>query len=509
MPDAPTTSAHEPCLAATHRGALSLFLSVLLTYPRRPLLWIWPVGTAVLATIVPARLPPMTVSVVPPTPLSQATSLPFDNVFVSTFILACVAGFLAASVTGHFVALLRPPRGQIVPRLRVTALAANILLTVSFVLVAALLWPHPRISFQNGGDHATDIPVHALALVTVLAAQLAWTQFAPITGFASFFSWGLLAYPRARDAVLRMIIGEAPVLECGAMILGVGLFVGLWVVILRRRDRPFELDPILEALRHKFFGDDDDAAPTPAPSAFPGTIPALAAPRTFTAASRRRLHRRALAGGNRPVFAGLVVGLSLVTLVYVLRFFGLEHMDAVTPRVLIYMVSIVPAALVSASAMENRGPLITHGLLLPQHRRQFVRDVGLAMLANLFTLWIAAILPILLLVALDVPDHVRPSPAAFTGILAIAAAYQLFALGVIAWLLRLNHRIIITIVQTAGCALGIPIVSLNPGPSLLPVALAITIAFTLTGLAFALTAHRRWATTEPPSAGPSKTAAAL
>lgn len=511
MPDT-TSPTPSPRLAACRREArtgLSLFLSVLLTYPRRPFLWCWPLANAFFCAFLSSRIAPMYDA--RSTGLAQAEPLPFDGVFFSSFLLACAAGFFAASVTGHFVQLVAPPRGRVVPRLGRTALGANILWTVSIILGVAAIWPHPVITFVSGTSEPqfVRIPAHALALVVVLAAQLAWTQFAPVTGAFTLFAWGLLAFPQPRAATLRMLIGESPALEWAAAVLGVALFIGLWAAIARRRDRTFAVDPIAEAISRMLLGDHSRAAParaTPTPAA---TIPALAPPRTLTASSRRRLHRVAAAGGNRPAFAGLVAGLALVGLVYVLRAFGVERMDAMTPRVLVYMVSIVPAIFVSASAMENRGPLITHGLLLPQHRRNFVRDVGLAMLANLFTTWIAAILPIVLLITLDVSEHVRPKPAALAAMLAIAAAYQVFALGVIAWVLRLNHRIIITIVQAAACALGIPIIIVGDTRTLLPVALLIAVGFAVTGLAFALTAYQRWADSEPPSVGPSKTAAAL
>jgi hypothetical protein len=513
MPDALTTSPIPARLAATRpprapsrgRGALSLFLSALLTYPRRPFLWCWPLANAVFCAFLSARINPTydarTIGL---------DELPFDGIFFSTFLLACTVGFFAASVTGHFVQILLPPRGQVVPNLRRTAVAANIVLTVAIVLGFAAIWPRTVILFGHGSPQSHAVFAHTLPIVLVLAAQLAWTQYAPITGAFSLFAWGLLSFPQPRAATLRMLVGHAPALESAAILLGVGLFVGLWVLIARRRDRTFAVDPIVEAISRKLLGDDSRAAPgaTVTPP-LPTTIPALAPPRALTAAARRRLHRRAVAGGNSPLVAGAVVGLALVALVYFLRALGVENMDAMTPRVLLYMVSIIPAIFVSASAMENRGPLITHGLLLPRHRRQFVREIGLAMLTNLFTTWIAATLPILLLIILDVSPRVRPAPALLAAMLAIAAAYQVFALGVIAWLLRLTHRIVIMIAQAAGCAMAIPIVAANPNRMLLPTTLISAAVFLAIGVGFALTAYRTWADAEPPSAGPSKTAAAL
>ena len=510
MPDALITSPTPTRLAATRRGALPLFLSVLLTYPRRPFLWCWPLANALFCAFLSYRVSPR--YDVLTTGLDQADAVPlFDGIFFSTFLLACAVGFFAASVTGHFVQILVPPRGQVVPRLRGAAMAANILLTASILFGVAAMWPKPDI---HVGPSANELHVistaHALPIVLLLAAQLAWTQFAPITGAFTIFAWGVLAFPQPRAAALGMLIGQSPALECAAVLFGVAMFVGLWVVIARRRDRVLAIDPIVEAISHKLLGDDSRAAPAAATAPVsPGTIPALAPPRTFTARARLRLHRRAVAGGNSPAVAGAVSGLSLVVLVYLLRAIGVEHMDAMTPRVFFFMVSILPAIFVSASAMENRGPLITHGLLLPEHRRQYVCEIGLAMLINLFTAWVAAIVPILLLIAFDVSDQVRPSPRLLVAMVSIAAAYQLFALGVIAWLLRLTHRIVITIVQAAGCAIAIPIIVVPGSSWMLPVALCVTAAFTVTGLAFALTAYSTWVGSEPPSAGPSKTAAAL
>src|SRR5688572_14766861 len=106
------------------RGALGLFLVTLLTYPRRPWLWCWPLGSALLCAFVSSRIAPMYDAT--STGLSGADPLPFDGAFFASFLLACSVGFFAASVTGHFLQLLTPPLGQTVPRLRRAALAADI-----------------------------------------------------------------------------------------------------------------------------------------------------------------------------------------------------------------------------------------------------------------------------------------------------------------------------------------------------------------------------------------------
>jgi hypothetical protein len=168
--------------------------------------------------------------------------------------------------------------------------------------------------------------------------------------------------------------------------------------------------------------------------------------------------------------------------------------------------------LVTATAMENRGALLSHGLLLPATRRQFVRELGAAMLANLYTAWICALFPIVAWAAFVTPEPIRPAAAALAAIVLIAAAYQLFAFGAIAWTLRLTHRLAITFALTGVCSLGVLILidtALARQRPLGPVTITIASILALAGAIFTLTAYHRWAGSELPSAGPSKTAAAL
>jgi hypothetical protein len=130
------------------------------------------------------------------------------------------------------------------------------------------------------------------------------------------------------------------------------------------------------------------------------------------------------------------------------------------------------------------------------------------MLANLFTTWLCALLPIIAWALFLTPELIRPSHPALIAMISISAAYQLLAFGATAWILRLTHRLTITFALAGLCSLGVLIMidaSLANGV----VAIAIAAVLALVGLAFTLTGYARWAHSEPPSAGPSKTAAAL
>jgi hypothetical protein len=307
-----------------------------------------------------------------------------------------------------------------------------------------------------------------------------------------------------------MLIGQAPGLEAFVVFLGAGLFVALWVAIAHRRDRAQAIDPIVDALFRRILRDDSPRAVHPLSS--PATIPALAPPRAFNARTRICLHRQAVSAGNPAALTGLLTGVLLVLWVFSFEFSGIAQPDPMTPRLLCFLASIVPVMIVTATAMENRGPLLTHGLVLPTPRPQFVRELGLAMLANLFTTWIAAMLPVLAWAAFLTPAIIRPSAGTLASIASIAAGYQLLAFGATAWILRLTHRLAITFALAGLCSLGV-LILIDAGvgarhPSALLVA-AIATALAVVGLAFTLTAYARWAHSEPPSAGPSKTAAAL
>jgi hypothetical protein len=507
MPDAiQASSTNSPRLTATHTGALRLLVSTVFTYLRRPWLWTWPLGVTLLTIFVSSKISPMYDA--HSTGLSAVDPLPYEGLFFSTFLLGCSAGFLAASVTGHFVQLLAPPRGHLVPRLRRTALTAHVLLTALIVLGLATIWPHPTVTYTDSDYHAVtvSVPLHALALATVLIAQLAWTQFAPVTGAFSLFTWGILSFPSARLALLRMLIGQAPGLEGFVVILAVGLLVALWIAIARRRDRPLAIDPIVHALVRPFLRDDAPrAARTPSAS---GAVPALAAPRAFNVRARLRLHRHATTAGYPAAVTGLLVGVLLVLWVLSFGLLGFDDPDPTVARLLGFMTAIIPVMLVTATAMENRGPLLTQGLLLPTSRRQFVRELGLAMLANIFTNWFCALLPILAWAAFLAPERARPTPAALAAMTSIAAAYQLLAFGATAWILRLTHRIAITFSLAGLCSLGV-LIMIDATLAHAAVTITITTILACAGLAFTLTAYARWSSSEPPSAGPSKTAAAL
>jgi hypothetical protein len=445
--------------------------------------------------------------------LAATDSLPIDGLFFSTFLLACSAGFLVASVTAHVLQLLTPPRGHLVPRLRRAALSAHILLTALIVLGLASIWPHPSVTYTDSSYDAVSASVrlHALALALLLVAQLAWTQLAPVVSAFSLFAWGVVSFSTVRTAVLRMLLGQSPLLEASVALAGLGLLAALSVAITRRRDRPTGVDPIVEALLRTFGRDEPRATAAPT-QASPLTIPALAPPRLFTARTRLRLHRRAASAGVPGGFTGLLVGGLLVLWVLAFQFFGVGQADPMTPRVICFMASIVPVMIVTATAMENRGPLLIHGLLLPTPRPRFVRELGLAMLANLLATWAAAMLPVLAWAAFLAPAIIRPSAGALASIVSVAAGYQIFAFGAAAWILRLTHRLAITFALAGLCSLGV-LILIDAGvgarhPSALLVA-AIATALSVVGLAFTLTAYARWAHSEPPSAGPSKTAAAL
>jgi hypothetical protein len=506
MPDATAAPSPSTCSAASRSGALRPFLAALVSLPRRPWSWTWPAASLLLAAWVSAKA-----TWIYPTGKPGETGLmlpPYDGLFFSTFMFACAVGTAISAVTGHFVQLLSPPRGHVVPNLRRSALAAMICYTAALLVIPALLWPHPAVVGPAG---AIDIRLHALTLAAFLAAQLAWLNYAPAMTILGMFGWwSALGIRGNQDAFLQMLAGQEPMLERVLLVTAGLLFAGLWFALGRRRDRTYQNDPIAEAIVRRF-----RRAPRSVPAAapaFPGTIPALVPPGSFTPRARRRLHRHAAGAGTPAAGAGLLGALVLILWMLGYRIFAPGEVDAAVPRLLCFMAGLVPLLFVAASAMENRNALLAHGLLLPIRRADFVRELGLAVLANQYIAWICAVAPVLVVVPFLMPANIRPTPRSLVPIVCVAAAYQLLAFGAIAWALRWQNRFAITLALAGLCGVGcVAMFDFGVARTLDPAWLTVTVVVALAsvGVITAFTAYRRWANSEPPSFGPSKTAATL
>jgi hypothetical protein len=133
--------------------------------------------------------------------------------------------------------------------------------------------------------------------------------------------------------------------------------------------------------------------------------------------------------------------------------------------------------------------------MLPHSRRQFVRGFGWAMLANIYLAWGAAQLGVLVTYALLAPAEIQQFAGTFTMLLPIAAAYQFFFFGILAWHLSLRP----TILNVAGFfTLALIIIPLmarifdRPGFAKPTTATLMGLGLLVGGVVLVYTAMRRW-----------------
>ncbi|HEY7120878.1 MAG TPA: hypothetical protein VH475_30115, partial [Tepidisphaeraceae bacterium] len=462
-------------------GRARLCGAVLRTYVERPAVWWLPAVNMACCVL-----------------LSEKFAADYvDMLFFPAFLCAVASAFLAASITGHMVQLLAPARGQVTPGLRSSALTVAIVLSIAAVLLPALLWTYPAPSAIPGGIGLRRL--HALPLVALLAAQLAWTQVAPVVSALSLFAWTVLWIGRFHDSLMRMLWGRFAALEWAVGAVAVGMFVGLWIVLGRRRERTGGADPIAEYVVRRLFREK-----APGSNMEPdGMIPALARPGASGARTRRRLGREAACGGIGACRTGLLAGGLLTLWMVTWRVYEGSALDAMTPAVTCLIVSAIAPMLVAVTAIENRGALFNGDLMLPRSRRQFVRELGLGMFANQLSIWACGVAPAVMTAALvsGRPPEGAGSAVSFVArVLVTAGAYQVFTFGAIGWVLRLSSWMACVLVLIAVGSCGVVIVMSGVerrggGPAGV---LLIAVGLAVAGVVMSLAAYRRWTRAETP-----------
>jgi hypothetical protein len=173
--------------------------------------------------------------------------------------------------------------------------------------------------------------------------------------------------------------------------------------------------------------------------------------------------------------------------------------EAGTSLILSLVISILVPFIITTRAAEARSALLTFELMLPHSRREFVRGFGLAMLANLYSAWAAAQFGVLATYAVLDPADLRAYAGAFALVLPIAAAYQLFFFGMLAWHLSLRPTIFNGVVFFTLALIVIPVMAPmfhRPAFSGATGGALTALALLIGGGVLVFTALRRWTLSE-------------
>ena len=476
-----------------------LYWVLLMTFVRRP--WIW-IGLGIAAGpyvflrrgIGHLRAP---VSVAPWRP----DTFSVEAMFVLAILLACACACSAAAVTAHAAQILAAPRNRVVPRLRGAVLAVTIVLTACVVAGPVLAWPSP--TFGAGRvDLALRLPV--VAFVALIAGQLAFAQFAPVVGSLSCFAWGALALPGAEGAVRRMLVGGEPVLAWTMGAVAASLFVATWTWMAVSRDRWYAKDPVAETITWAWRRLGRRSRGGAAQPTFMGS--AAGKPRA-DARAVRRLRRLVAWGGADASLVGIVfggVGASWLLIASSVQLGDGGKVDPKFAQVLCFVVSVLSVAITQTAVFEQRRPLLGHGLMLPRSRATFIGELGLTVLGNQLRMWVCALAPLLAAVLWAAPAAERPTPRMLAAVLAVGLAYQLFAFGLIVWLVRADNPFMAVFGLFPVCVFSVVTIAL-PGDTGRPRAAWVEFGgaavLAVAGAALALGAYRRWVEAEPAWAG--------
>jgi len=397
-----------------------LWASVLLTYPRRPVMWVvWCLviaGAAFAGSAAAVRM--LLKGAAPPDEVVH------DNVMISTMFLCFTCMFVVAGVTEHSARLLALPRGPLVPRLAGPVIGVAAVLTSCAVAALCALWPRPLMAVAGG-----RFAVHAGALAAVVAAEGAWLQLYP--RFARFgvlpflvavAPWGVTIYSGPRRVLFEMLAGGHGGLVVAIYSVAVALFVGLWVVMGRTRMWP---GLALSA------GDREPVR------AGPVVAMAVSIPRLHVGVvsgwRRFRLRQFAVACGLRDSVGGLVGGVVLAVVALVIGHVFHPADEVFAPALLSLIVSVVAPVTVAARVCASREVLLTFEARLPQRRGGIYRDLGLATLANLLTLWCAWHVAMLGTFAVFAPGDLKAIAGTMGLMLGVGVVFQVYFFGLLAW----------------------------------------------------------------------------
>ena len=459
-----------------------IYSRILLTYARRPGFWVWTPVILAMSLFVSS---PLAVNLLLKGTRPDADLLA-EQLVISAVFLTLVCVHFSTFVAGHAAKLLDLPHNHTVPHLRGPALIVAIALTLLGVLLPPLLWPRPLLLT---GGRSTSLCAGAIA--AVVAAEFAWMQCWPklmhlglLPTLAGGLPWLAFMRPDVRRIFFEMLQGWHPSLAVALYVAAALLFAALWFRLFRRRQLtaagPLRLWP-------------KRASALPAVPWSPRPAPAT------TFGRRLRLRTFLTAAGARDGLFGGIGGLIFALGVLLLQYlFGPG--DPGASLVLSLVISVVVPLLAAARAGEARPALLTIELMLPPAPRDVGRDLGLALLVNLYAAWTAAQVAVLATFAVLAPDDLRTFAGAFALVLTISAAYQLFFFGVLAWFLSfrptwLNGSLFFTlaliVVPLFARAFHRPEFASISGA-----AVATALALALTGVILTLTALRRWTIAE-------------
>jgi hypothetical protein len=294
-----------------------------------------------------------------------------------------------------------------------------------------------------------------------------------------------LTHDGARRTFVEMYHGQHPGLAAALYGCAAILLLMLWALLYDRR-RLAAMRPLLAWPKRKGAG---------TRAAIGSAAPwSHAHVRAGTAWRRFRLRTYLVAAGARDGIVGLIGGAMIALGALSLQYlFG--PAEAGTSLILSLVISILVPFIMATRAFEARKALLTFELMLPHSRRQFVRGFGWAMLANIYLAWGAAQLGVLVTYALLAPAEIQQFAGTFTMLLPIAAAYQFFFFGILAWHLSLRP----TILNVAGFfTLALIIIPLmarifdRPGFAKPTTATLMGLGLLVGGVVLVYTAMRRW-----------------
>jgi hypothetical protein len=458
-----------------------IYASILLTYVRRPWPWFWSLLIVGVAALGSSSVPTDFL-------LKGATptlEMMYDNLVISTLFLSVGCAYFAAFIADQTSRLLAVPHGFLTPRLRGPAIVIAILFTCLAIILPLTFWPHPMLPAAR--EH---FPLYAGAIAAVVAAELSWMQIVPslvhlgpTAVVAGLLPWAAFTLSGVRHAFVQMLVGERPMLAAALYVIAAMLFIGLWLAMANRRQvNAFRLvssaPPVVERQPQATW-----------------EMPRL---RVAVSSWRRfRLRRFLTAAGSRDGLCGAACGVLLAIIAVTLQHFFGEG-DPGTPLALSLVISVLTPVIVASRTTALRPALLVHDMLLPQSRREFSRDHGLAILANLLSIWASAHATLILSFAMLAPGDLRLYGRSLIILLLVSAAFQIFFFGLLAWYLSFRPSFLSGIALFL-IALGLVPLNISffdrPEP-LVAASFASAAAMLVAGVALVYTALARWAKCE-------------
>lgn len=411
---------------------------VLLSFVRPAQFWLWSPIIVGVAVFVSSPWPLKLILEGAP----ADASLLHEQLVISICFLGVTCAHFSAFVTGHAARLLALPHNHVTPGIRGPVTGVAVALTLLGILLPVLFWPRP---LSMTGERL--FPLYAGAVVAVVAAEFAWIQVWPsmmhlglLPALVGTVPWLVLTHDAARRTFVEMYRGQHPGLAAALYGCAAVLLVTLWALLFDWR-RLAAMRPLLSWPK----GERAGAIAAIGGNGGRGAVWSHVHVRAGTTWRRFRLRTYLVAAGARDGMVGLIGGAMIALAAMCLQYlFG--PAEAGTSLILSLVIGILVPFIMTTRAAEARKALLTFELMLPHSRRQFVRGFGLAMLANAYLAWAAAQMGLLATYALLAPAEIQRFAGTFALLLPIAAAYQLFFFGILAWHLSLRP----TIVNVAG-----------------------------------------------------------